>query len=320
MKKILVFTPRLTDGNRRDIRDAAKAYSYSVVFCDDADAALREANDAEIILSADPALPKAAPALEWMCCAFAGVEPYLLPGAFANPRALLTNASGAYGVTIAEHIVMVALELMRRQTDYNRIVAAREWVRDLPIRSIRGSRVTLLGAGDIGREAAKRLRAFEPASIVALNRSGRDAGGLFDRTLSVSALDGILPQTDLLVMSLPGTSETRGIMDGRRLALLPKDAYLINVGRGSAVDESALLALLRGGRLAGAALDVFEREPLPPDSPMWSCPRLLITTHVAGNMTLKYTVDRIVAMFIEDFKRYCEGKPLTRLVDREKGY
>jgi phosphoglycerate dehydrogenase-like enzyme len=320
MKKILVYTPRLSDSNRRDIRDAAEAYGVGVVFCDDADAALREANDAQIILSADPALPKAAPALEWMCCAFAGVEPMLLPGAFANPRALLTNASGAYGVTIAEHIVMVTLELMRRQMEYNRIVAAREWVRDLPIRSIRGSRVTLLGAGDIGREAARRLRAFEPKSIVALNRSGRDAGSLFDRTLPVSALDDILPQTDFLVMSLPGTRETRHIMDGRRLALLPKDAYLVNVGRGSAVDEAALLALMQGGHLAGAALDVFEQEPLPSDSPLWDCPRLLITTHVAGNMTLEYTVDRIVAMFIEDLQRYCAGKPLTHLVDREKGY
>ena len=77
---------------------------------------------------------------------------------------------------------------------------------------------------------------------------------------------------------------------------------------------------MQGGHLAGAALDVFEQEPLPSDSPLWDCPRLLITTHVAGNMTLEYTVDRIVAMFIEDLQRYCAGKPLTHLVDREKGY
>ena len=320
MKKILIFTPRLTDANRRDISKAAEAHGYSVVFCEAADAALRETANAEIILSADPALPKAAPELKWMCCAFAGVEPFLLHGAFANPEAQLTNASGAYGVTIAEHIVMVALELMRRQMDYNRIVAARQWVRDLPIRSIRGSRVTLLGTGDIGREAAKRLRAFAPKSIVALNRSGRDAGAMFDETLPVSALDGILPETDLLVMALPGTPETRGIMDGRRLALMPKDAFLVNVGRGSAIDEGALLARMRSGHLAGAALDVFDTEPLPADSPLWDCPRLLITTHVAGNMTLEYTVDRIVEMFLEDFGRYCAGRPLAHLVDREKGY
>ena len=320
MKKILVYTPRLTDGNRRDITKAAEEHGYAVIFCENLIAALREARDAEIILSASPALPKAAPALKWMCCAFAGVEPFLIPGAFANPETLLTNASGAYGVTIAEHIVMVALELMRRQMDYNRVVAAREWVRDLPIRSLRGSRITLLGAGDIGREAAIRLQAFGPARLVAVNRSGRNAGAMFDETLPVSALDDILPETDLLVMSLPGTPETRGIMDGRRLALMPEDAFLVNVGRGTALDEGALLALMQGGRLAGAALDVFNTEPLPADSPMWDCPRLLITTHVAGNMTLAYTVDRIVAMFLEDFARYCAGAPLEHLVDREKGY
>lgn len=320
MKKILVFTPRLSQRNCRDIVEAAEGQGYAVVFCDDGAAALCEAADAQIIFSADPALPGAAPALQWMCCAFAGVEPLLVPGAFANPGAVLTNSSGAYGVTIAEHIVMVTLELMRRQPDYNRIVAAREWVRDLPIRSIQGSRVTLLGAGDIGQEAARRLRAFGPKRILALNRSGRDAGALFDETLPVSALDEVLPETDLLVMSLPGTPETRDIMDARRLALLPGDAFLINVGRGSALDEDALLALMRRGHLAGVALDVFSREPLPADSPLWDCPRLLITTHVAGNMTLKYTVDRIVEMFLEDFGNYCAGRPLAHLVDRNKGY
>ena len=96
--------------------------------------------------------------------------------------------------------------------------------------------------------------------------------------------------------------------------------WCYNWWMGSAVDEAALLALMRGGHLAGAALDVFEREPLPKDSPMWECPRLLITTHVAGNMTLKYTVDRIVALFLEDLGNFCAGRLLAHLVDREKGY
>lgn len=320
MKKLLIFIPRLSEGNRRGIAQAAEAHGYSAVFCEDIAEALREAVDAEIIFGADPTLPKAAPDLKWMCCTFAGVEPLMAPDAFASPGALLTNSSGAYGVTIAEHIVMVALALMRRQMDYSRVVAARDWVRDLPIRSIRGSRVTLLGAGDIGQETAQRLRGFGPERIVAMNRSGRDAGALFDKTLPVSALDEVLPETDLLIMSLPGTPETRCIMDGRRLGLLPADAFLINVGRGSAIDEDALLALMQGGHLAGAALDVFNAEPLPKDSPMWDCPRLLVTTHVAGNMTLEYTVEKIVSQFLEDFGRYCAGQPLEHVVDRSKGY
>jgi phosphoglycerate dehydrogenase-like enzyme len=135
-----------------------------------------------------------------------------------------------------------------------------------------------------------------------------------------NALDDLLPQVDLLIMALPGTPETRHIMDARRLHLLPEDAFIVNVGRGSAIDEAALASQLRAGRFAGVALDVFQTEPLPSDDPLWDCPRLLITPHVAGNMTLGYTRQRIVELFVEDFGNYCEGKPLKRGVTLGQGY
>ena len=247
------------------------------------------------------------------------MDNFLAPGVFASAEAALSNSSGASGVTIAEHIVMVALEMLRRQLDYDAIVARRGWRRDLAVRSIHQSRVTLLGTGDIGREAALRLRAFRPERIVGVNRGGRDESGLFDRVLPREALDAVLPQTDILIVSLPGTAETRRMLDAAKLALLPDGALLINVGRGSVLDEAALDKELRAGRLQ-AALDVFEHEPLPEDSPLWDCPNLRLTPHVAGNMTLPHTVERIVALFLEDFANYCEGRPLKRLVEREKGY
>ncbi len=320
MKKLVAYTQNLIDGHRAAIRSTAGAHGYEAVFCDSLDAALAQAPDAEILFSHDAALLPVARSLKWMCVSFAGVEPFLDPSAYASPGAILTNSSGAYGVTIAEHIVMVAIAMMRRQPEYDRILARREWRRDLVIRSIRGSRITLLGTGDIGRETAMRLRAFAPESITGVNRSGRDAGPLFDRTLPVSELDDVLPETDLLVMSLPGTPATNGLMDRRRLALLPKDAFLVNVGRGNAVDEAALVELMQGGHLGGAALDVFSVEPLPKDHPLWDCPRVLITSHTAGNMTLGYTVDRIVEMFLEDFENYCAGRPMAHMVDRALGY
>ena len=312
MSKLLVYVARLTEAHRAALSKAAASHGLEAVFCNSREDALREAADAEIILSHDPALPGAAPGLKWMCCAYAGVEPFLPDAAYANPAALLSNSSGAYGVTIAEHIVMVTLELMRRQLDYDKVVARHGWLRTLP--------VTLLGTGDIGREAAARLRAFAPARITGVNRTGHPVDGAFDEIFPLSALDAVLPQTDLLIMALPGTRETAGLMDARRLALLPREAYLVNVGRGSAIDQKALMALMADGHLSGAALDVFEVEPLPPDDPLWDCPRLRVTPHVAGNMTLDYTVDRIVAQFLEDFANYCAGRPLLRQVDREKGY
>ena len=319
-RKLIVVSPSLNAAHRDQILSAAQTHGFEACFFDTAQAALSSVADAEIIFGQAPELASQAPRLQWLCSPFAGVDRFTQPGAFLSPDAVLTNSSGAYGVTIAEHIVMVALEMMRRQTEYNEIVSRREWERNLPVRSIKNSRITLLGTGDIGREAAIRLRAFSPASIIGVNRGGKNPGEMFDRVFPVEQLDALLPDTDLLILSLPGTQETIHLLDEKRLALLPRDAFLINVGRGNAIDEQALEALLRSGHLAGVALDVFQQEPLPQDSSLWTCPRLLITPHVAGNMTLSYTVDRIIALFLEDFENYCAGRPLLRQVDLKRGY
>ena len=214
---------------------------------------------------------------------------------------------------------MTALEMLRRQQDYEEIVRRREWIRNLPVRSLRDARITLLGTGDIGRETAVRLRAFAPASLTGVNRGGKNPDGLFDRVLTRDRLRDVLPETDILIASLPGTPETKGMLSRESLALLPDGALLVNVGRGSLLDQQALEAELRAGRLR-AALDVFEEEPLPPDASLWSCPNLLITPHTAGNMTLPYTRRRIVELFLEDFENYCAGRPLLRRVDPRRGY
>lgn len=318
-RRLLVHIPKLTDAQRADIRAAAAARGFEALFCDDPGAALAAAADAEIIFSGNTSLLEAAHALRWMCLPSAGADQALAPMK-AHPEALLSNSSGAYGVTIAEHIVMVTLEMMRRQPEYQRLVAQRGWRRDLPVRSIRDSRIVLLGTGDIGREAALRLRAFGPKSITGINRRGRSPGDMFDAVMPLAALDQALPETDLLILSLPGTRETFHLLDERRLALLPDDAFIVNVGRGTVIDEVALERALRAGRFRGAALDVFEQEPLTANNALWDCPRLLITPHVAGNMTLPYTVSRIVALFLEDLENYCEGRPLARRVALDQGY
>ena len=319
-RKMVVVLPVLSPEHREQIRLSAASHGFEVSFFTEAQEALPALSDAEVILGQSEVLSRHAPRLRWLCTPSAGVNQFLGSGAFAAPEAMLSNSSGAYGVTIAEHIIMVTLELMRHQMEYNEIVSRRAWRRDLPIRSIRGSRVTLLGTGDIGQEAAIRLRAFSPRCLTGMNRGGRNPGNLFDRVITEAELDSVLPQTDLLILSLPDTTQTRGILDARRLALLPADAFLVNVGRGSAIDQQALEKQLREERLSGAALDVFEQEPVPAESSLWTCPRLLITPHVAGNMTLAYTVEKIISQFLGDFERYCDGQPLSHLVDRLVGY
>ncbi|MBR0368791.1 MAG: D-2-hydroxyacid dehydrogenase [Clostridia bacterium] len=321
MSKILLVDVReLTQDQRAAIDAAARQRGYRAAFVSSEAEAEAIAPEAEILFSLNAALLPRAPKLKWLCVPFAGVDAYLKPALEDRRDILLSSSSGAYGVTIAEHIVMVTLMLMRRQMEYTEVVRRGGWRRDLPIRAIHGSRIAVLGAGDIGREAAVRLRAFAPASIVGVNRSGRNPGDIFDAVVPVDALDDLLPRVDLLIMALPGTPETRHILDARRLELLPEDAFIVNVGRGSAIDEAALASQLRAGRFAGVALDVFEHEPLPPDDPLRACPRLLITPHVAGNMTLSYTVARIVELFLEDFANYCDGRPLARRVEPGKGY
>ena len=319
-RRLLVNIAQFTAAQRSAIAAAARARDFEAVFCDDPPSARAAAGEAEVIFSADEGLLDCSPKLKWMCVPNAGVDQYVKPALIDRAGVLLSNSAGAYGVTIAAHIVMVTLMMMRRMPEYQALAREHGWRRDLPIRSIRDSRVVMLGTGDIGRETALRLRAFGPKSIVGVNRSGRARSELFDQVFSIDALDSVLPEADLLVMSLPGTPQTRNLLDERRLRLLPEDAFIVNVGRGSAIDEAALARLLREGHLAGAALDVFREEPLPKDSALWDCPRLLITQHVAGNMTLPYTVQRIAELFMEDFERYCDGLPLIRAVTAERGY
>ena len=138
--------------------------------------------------------------------------------------------------------------------------------------------------------------------------------------MPVTELDAVLKETDLLAMSLPGTAETAGLLSKDRLALLPEGSYIVNVGRGSAIDEDALIEALNSGHLAGAALDVFRTEPIPKDSPLWTTRNLLITPHVAGNLTLTYTKNKNVEMFCEDLRNFAAGRPLKHLVDKRLGY
>ena len=316
---ICVVNEFITDAHRRQIDAAAEKHGFSVRYYQTKADASGHLADCEVLFGHWRSLLKEAPMLKWYCCSYAGVDPYQPPFRFPE-GVLLTNSSGAYGVTISEHIMMVTLMLQRRMLDYAQIVRDRGWTNDLPVRSIQGSRLTLLGTGDIGTTFAQRAKALCPASVTGVNRSGRVPDPVYDRVVPMAELDRVLPETDILVMSLPSTPETVGVLSRERLALLPESAILVNVGRGSAIDQNALVAALNGGRIAGAALDVFEEEPVPAGDPVWTAQNLLLTPHISGQMSLGYTRDRNVALFCEDLERYGRGEKPTRLVDRRIGY
>ena len=318
-RKMAVYEPFLKPEHREKMRAAAEKNGFEVRLVDSPEQDRDYLMECEVIFGQLPEIARASSELKWICTPFAGVDQFLKPDSFANPEAMLSNSSGAYGVTISEHSIMMLLDILRRQPEYRQIVARHEWRRDLLVRSIKDARIMLLGTGDIGLETARRLKAFLPASVTGVNRSGRNPDNCFDRILTQDQWEKVLPEMDVLMISLPGTKEAFHMVGEKQLALLPDGAVIINVGRGSVIDQEALIRELKNGRLF-AGLDVFEKEPLREDDPVWELPNLLITPHTAGNMTLEHTVNRIVEMFVEDLDRYCAGQTPGHLVDRARGY
>lgn len=321
-RNICVYLEFLTGAHKAQIEAAAAQAGFHVRFfgLEQFEEAKEYVQHCEVLYAHSIDLLRSAPAtLKWYCCAYAGVDPYCKdPSLFANPACLLTNSNG-YGVTIAEHTVMVTLMLLRRMPEYIEVVRNHSWSNQLPIRSIRDNEFTILGTGNIGVNVAERMRGMGAAKITGLSRSGRPHPA-FDEVLPISRLDEALPRTKILVMALPGTPETIHILNRDRIALLPPDALVINVGRGTALDQEALMEALNTGAISGAALDVMDPEPLPKDHPLWDTKNLILTPHVSGNMTLGYTCNVNVDMFCEDVANFAAGKPLAHLVDRSLGY
>lgn len=322
MKKIAVAEKFYEPHHIRQIDAAAAKHGYTVDYYLDGVVPRQHAAEYEILFGApDPAILKEMASLKWFCSCFAGVEKYVDDALYPSPDVLLSNSAGAYGVTIAEHIIMVTLMLLRQMPAYQADMARDGWVDEpKPIRSIFGSRVTVLGTGNIGTTFAHRARGLGAAHITGVCRSGRNDDPVYDEVLPISRLEEALPETDLLVMALPGTPETAHILNRERISLLPAHAYVVNVGRGTAIDQEALADALNADRLAGAALDVMDPEPLPMDHFLRSAKNLLLTPHISGNMALGYTRDITVGMFCEDLANYAAGRPLAHLVDRKLGY
>ena len=319
---ITVIGTAFDQAHMAKIQAAASRTNCALRFCPDHDAAMPYMDQTDIIFGPSdaraPELVKAAPNLKWFASYYAGVDPLMKPGAFRD-GILLTNGSGAYGVTIAEHMIMVALMLLRRMPEYETFVDNKEFRSDLMIGSLYGANVVICGTGDIGSNFAKRLRAFCPAKIIGANRSGRSVEG-FDEIIPMDRLDEVLPQADILALSLPGTRDTDDLINSRRIASMKKSAILINVGRGNCIEQTALIEALNAGQLAGAALDVFKTEPIPQDDPAWNTRNLLVTPHCSGKMTMQFTRDTLVNTFCENLERFCKGESMLHVVDTSLGY
>ena len=317
---LIVVNPFLTQEMKSQICDTAQSLGFVPLFFDS------DAETADRIRAAEAAsgygtwLTKEGTNLKWFHSMSAGIDAYQAPGAIASSGMILTHSVGAYGVTLAEHTLMTLLMVLRREPEYLDAVRSHIWLKRQRVRGIIGSRVTILGTGDIGQSIAARLRPFMPGTITGVNRSGKEpvfgpgvagrecAEPVFDRVIRKEGLSEVLKDTDILIMALPGGEETFHYIGEKELALLPDEAVVVNVGRGTCLDTKALEETLRAGRLWGAALDVFETEPLPADCSLWDCPRLLITPHMAGGPTLAHTSQMITDQLCENLRLYAAGQ------------
>lgn len=274
---------------------------------------------AQVILGNVPAaMLHGSPALEWLQTNSAGVEPYIQPGVLAGDT-LLTNATGAYGLAIAEHMLGMLLELFKKLELYRDAQKSGAWQSQGAVKAVYGSTVLVLGMGDIGGEFAARCKALG-AKVIGVRRSPRPCPEYADEVHLLEDLDSLLPHADVVAVTLPGTDATRGLMSRERLAKMKEGAVLLNVGRGFIVDTEALCDALERGHLSGAGVDVTDPEPLPPTHRLWNIPTAVVTPHISGFYHLRETHERIVGIFLENLRHFQAGEPLRNLVDFVTGY
>ncbi|HSD03873.1 MAG TPA: D-2-hydroxyacid dehydrogenase [Gaiellales bacterium] len=260
------------------------------------------------------------PRLRWIQATSAGVGQLARRVGLTERRDIVvTTASGVHARPLAEFAVLAMLVFGKDVLRYQAEQRAHVWRRHAG-EEIAGKVVAVVGAGRIGRETGRLLRALD-AYVIGVVRTLRDrtaADVSADEIAAISDLDSILPRVDAVVLATPHTPETEALLDARRIALLPERSIVVNIARGDVLDEAALAEALAAGRLRGAALDVFTTEPPPDSSPFWDLPNVLVSPHSAS--TVADENDRIVEIFCENLHAYLAGRPLRNVLDPDLLY
>ncbi|MCL1820546.1 MAG: D-2-hydroxyacid dehydrogenase [Oscillospiraceae bacterium] len=280
---------------------------------------LKSAEDADIIFGCPPVETlKTALSLKWHHLPNAAIQPYVSPALYADPGIVLTNSSGVYGEAIGEHIIAMVFALARCFPLYSKQQREHIWERDdYGTRWISGSTVSIFGIGDLGKNAAKRLKALG-ARTIGVKRTLFDKPPYIDEIYDLRSTDTVLRQSDFVICCLPLTDATRGLFREREFAAMNPQAYFINVGRGAIADTDALTEAIRGGTIAGAALDVTDPEPLPPEHPLWDLYNVIITPH--SSCVCHDVQERKLELFLEQLNRYLSGRLLKNVVNFREGY
>jgi phosphoglycerate dehydrogenase-like enzyme len=275
--------------------------------------------DAEVLFDIErpvvPDLPHRAPRLRWVQATSSGVGEWIRDQALAETPIVVTNAAGIHAAALAEFAAFAMLYFAR---DMPRLLGqqrAHHWER-CAVESLRGKTLGIVGLGKVGREVARVARALGMC-VVGSRRTVAEVDGV-DRVFPPEQLHELLGMSDHVVLIVPHSIQTSGMIGAAELRVMRPAAVLINIARGAIVDEAALIDALRSGRLRGAALDVFQREPLPTESPLWDMPNVLITPHSMS--TASDENERLVDLFCANLRRYLDGGDLLNVVDKVRGY
>jgi D-2-hydroxyacid dehydrogenase (NADP+) len=258
-----------------------------------------------------------APRLKWVSFWASGLDRRVTPE-IESRHLILTNASGIHGPNIAEHVMGCMLIFTRRFGTYADAQRQHRWVHhEEPSDELTGQTLGIVGLGAVGRALAVRAHSFDMRVLATRRRETSGAEGV-DEVLPPDELARLVAAADHLAITVPYTRETHHLLDAAMLARMKPSAYLYNTARGAVVDEAALIAALRGGRLRGAGLDVFETEPLSAESPLWDLPNVIVTPHVAGLTPHYFT--RAATLFADNLERYLDGRALLNIYDPTRGY
>jgi glyoxylate/hydroxypyruvate reductase len=262
-------------------------------------------------------LPELAPKLKWIQATSAGIGQFVRSRGYAErTNWIFTTASGVHIRPLAEFVILSMLIFSKNYFRVEEQQSKKVWSY-FTANELRDYTLGILGLGKIGREVARVAKAFD-MKVVGTRRNPQGSLANVDELYSPAEIPSVLKQANFLCLTIPHTDETTNMIGAKEFAMLPDKAVLINISRGAIVDEEAMIQALRSGKLLGASLDVFSHEPLPPESPLWTMPRVIISPHSASNGVNENR--RIVELFCENLNRYLKGEPLLNVLDTKKLY
>lgn len=313
MKTLITF--KYTNEEFKNLEDLG----YDIIFEDEKDFSFtNDMKDAEVLVCFDPFKKldiNELPNLKWIQLLSAGINQVPIEK-ILNQNIILTNNRGGYSIPIAEWIVLKTLEMYKNSKKFYEKQNNKKWKMDTSLLELYGKTVGFIGTGSIAQEAAKRFEGFG-VNIIGINYSGRNPDH-FQKCYSIDKIEKVIDQLDLIIIAAPYTEKTHHLINEDLFRKMKDGAYLINIARGSIIDENALIHNLKTGKIKKAALDVFEVEPLPEDSPLWNMDNVIISPH--NSWASEMNSRRRYEIAYKNMKRYINKEELINIIDLERGY